>query len=481
MLLGEGQYANRCPDSDIYVDDSTAQTGALCAEQTNALTAMFTMAQFWLSFASLPVGIALDNIPKPFLLSLCAILEIAGLILLAISDTTDPDHPDDQDHFLVAYSLLALGGCMTMLSAFPASFLLKPYQAGILASISCLFDASSIVFFALKQLQDAFGLSRRNVFLAYACFAVVGYASLISCWYILEQRNWQQLLEEEEDEQEKLSATADVEGAPEEPATAVDDPHFLAHIKRINAMPVMEQLRTVDFGLAVLFASVHMLRCNYFIMTVDAFTLSLGDYDATYAGFFSWILPCGVIFVPFIERTVTQLGVVKTLHFANIVGTVFGVVLFVPMLPVQAVNFAIFTCFRAYLYATLNTMVAVTFGIATMGRIIGCVFTTAAIVSLATYPMAVATEVDFDGDYLPVNVLLVCLSLLPIGATFAYGAATSRQETLPPVVATKSSHHHSIRAPTAMLFASPGRTYIDSIRNARLLLDESDSSEDEGH
>jgi hypothetical protein len=72
-------------------------------------------------------------------------------------------------------------------------------------------------------------------------------------------------------------------------------------------------------------------------------------------------LPVGIIFVPLIEVTVRRFGIVQTLHFTNALGIVFGSLLLVPSLYVQAFNFLIFTCFRAYLYATLNTFIALTF------------------------------------------------------------------------------------------------------------------------
>ena len=41
---------------------------------------------------------------------------------------------------------LAIGGLMIMLCAFPISFRFPAHQAAILATVSCLFDASSLMF-----------------------------------------------------------------------------------------------------------------------------------------------------------------------------------------------------------------------------------------------------------------------------------------------------------------------------------------------
>ena len=118
------------------------------AVQLQKLNIIFTVAQFLLSFASLPIGLLLDLVPKPLYFGVAGLCEITGLILFALSDSSTTSsttrstsasaseqesyQAQDHDHFLLGYSLLAVGGCMTLLGAYPASFLLPHYQAGIL-------------------------------------------------------------------------------------------------------------------------------------------------------------------------------------------------------------------------------------------------------------------------------------------------------------------------------------------------------------
>merc|ERR1711874_448449 len=63
--------------------------------------------------------------------------------------------------------MLAAGGIVTMISSYPVSFEFPKYQPAILAAISCLFDASSLVFTIFLQLKEKFGISRRDMFLGY--------------------------------------------------------------------------------------------------------------------------------------------------------------------------------------------------------------------------------------------------------------------------------------------------------------------------
>ena len=448
LLFREGQYLSLCHKKreDMMLDSSNDNS---CPDQRNQLNFIFTMAQFWLSFASLPVGFILDHMPKPYYVILTAVVEIVGLIAFGISDasplSSSSTHEKSPDYFLFGYCCMALGGCMTMLGAFPASFLLPKYQAGILASISCLFDASSVVFFAfLKLFEWGKGFTRKEMFVAWTIVAAVLYGALFYCWYRLEKRNWKDVLHEEQQRARRQHASSlQRQGGTEEHKDECDDDekqfasdgdggtssssmsisaYMLDRIHRlkIHDWPLSRQLCTPDFALSIVFVSVHMLRANYFIMTVDNFLYSIGDYDSYYANMFSWILPCGILFVPLIERTFSKLGVLMTLHLADFTGMLFGVLLLIPSLHLQVFNFVLFTCFRAYLYATLNTMIAVTFGVKTMGRVIGFTFTTAAVVSLIQYPVGVATETKFGGDFYPMNILMLGLCIIPVGMSLCF-------------------------------------------------------------
>jgi len=212
MLLREGQYSELCGDighpdeaamtaiaaTTTATADQDASNSATCPEQTNQLHGLFTLAQFWLSFSSLPVGYILDHLPKSMVLIICAAFQVSGLLLFAVSESSTvgvAPHADrgfaaSGDFFALAYSLLAIGGCMTMLSTFPATFLLPSAQPLLLASISCLFDASSVAFYVFEELQEVYGTSRRVLFVGYAVWAVVLYSVAIGCWMLLERHDW---------------------------------------------------------------------------------------------------------------------------------------------------------------------------------------------------------------------------------------------------------------------------------------------------
>lgn len=157
LLLREGQYSELCVNNNDAAEvaagaaaeeDITSSSSSPCSEQMNQLNVIFTMAQFVLSFSSLPVGFFLDWAPQCIHVSIAAIIELIGLILFGLSDS------QTYDRFVLGYCFMALGGCMAMLGSFPGSFLVRNYQACILACVSCLFDASSILFSIFNTLHE---------------------------------------------------------------------------------------------------------------------------------------------------------------------------------------------------------------------------------------------------------------------------------------------------------------------------------------
>ena len=475
MLLREGVYARSSFAANAtFLNDESGQQQP-DEQQIQRLNAIFTIAQFLLSFASLPVGFLVDHAPKPLYFGCTAAFEVTGLFLFAY------------DHFMSGYALISLGGCMTMLGSFPASFLLPGQQAGLLAAISCLFDASSIVFFVFHRLglQYSVMCSRRNLFLVWSLVALVVYSSLAACWSILEQKDWKTILEQEAEAKDALASKR-----MESTENGQADNHIHNRQHRLHHQSVARQLCTFEFALVLIFAAVHMLRCNFYIMTVDDFLWKLGDTDSTFANLFSIILPCGIVYVPLIEGAIDKLGIVQTLYLTNGLGVIFGVILLLSKnLVVQALDFVIFTGFRAFLYASMNTAIAVYFGVNTMGRVIGCTFTLAAIVSLLQYPAALYADQSASGSldnqgghFFLVNAIMLSLCALPIVSLVWYDQMIQgRGESMDVGIVTDENHESfartkpSPRLSAGMLLASPGSGLRNSLRQVQRMRKESSS------
>lgn len=403
----------------LSVGDDGESTFQPCVQQLDKYNFIFTVAQFMLSFASLPVGFFLDHSYKTFHYAVAATLQISGLILFGISDSHS-----GRDYFVLSYTMLSLGGCMTLLGAFPASFLLPHHQAGILAAISCLFDFSSIIFtvFYRLNLYDEVIFSRRNLFAGLAALGALVYGVLIYGWLQLERRDWTAVVEEETKQNQRQQKEQDEVKATKDDSKRNANAMHTEYIRRmgIHDWSLQKQLCTFEYLLVVLFAAVQMLRCNFYIETVNELLQTYGDTNAIFAEIFSYVLPCGIIFIPMIDSTVRGMGVVGTLNVTNVIGIVFGVLLLIPSLIVQSIDFAVFACFRAFLYATLNTFIAFSFGVRTMGRVIGCTFTTAAVVTLLQYPAASFAENEQHTDFTTINLIMLGICIVPVGLSLGY-------------------------------------------------------------
>jgi len=400
MLTREGQYNEYC------VSDEETK---LCPEQSIRLQRIFTVAQFLMNFASLPIGYLVDYIPsKGLYFAMTAVVQVTGLLIFAASDSLT------FDYFTVGYGLMAVGGSMALVGSFPASFLLPEYQLGLLAMISCLFDASSAVLFVFHRLNVSNSelYTRRMLFASLGCIGIVVYGLLATCWTLLELKHWKDVIAIEELETEKKKNNNNnntllptTENCDNNNDRQKDHPHIIG-------LPIWEQLQTSEFMLVAIFSSIHILRCNYYVMTIDDFLYYfLGDSDGYYADVFSYVLPSGILFFPLIEQTLVRVGITRSLHITNILGVVFGILVLIPSLKLQVFTFFVFTGFNAFLNSTVNTFIAVYFGVETTGRIVGCSYTACAFVSLLQYPAAMYSS---SGGWFRVNAVFLAICIIPI-------------------------------------------------------------------
>lgn len=442
LLKSEGQYLELC---DFEEDDSDDTINAGCVAQENRLNLMFALASVAMNAGALPIGVCLDRFGPRLTVAGAAAVEIGGLVLLALADS------QTFDVFVPAYLLIALGGCVTMMASFPASFLLLQYQTAILAAVSCLFDGSSVVFLVLYTVHEQTGATRKQLFLGLAVVAGVIYALLVALWGANEQHLKPQDGEKPEwplDEvqvidpllhsgfhspsrvqQQHKSPSANATGessANTESYGAVDG--WKTHPSEVALdldTPLAEagmatQMRSFEFAYILTFAAVQVLRATIYIGTANKLLDNYGDaeYGFLYTKIFSVMLPVGFVFVPAIDYLVETRGLALALLFTTVLGALYSLLTLVPSLPLQTLTVFVFTAFRAFLYAVMSAFTAKTFGLPHLGSLMGVIFSISSVVSLAEYPAVYASNAWFDGDLTALNALslLLCLALLPLTA-----------------------------------------------------------------
>jgi MFS family permease len=424
LLEKEGVYSELCKDGHVP-----------CEEQEDKFSLCFVLATFVLSFMSLPVGVFLDRFGPQKTLSVATVLTVSGCVGMAFADSKK------FDVFLPSFMGLAGGGVMCLLAAFPSSFLLPQYQAGLIAAFSCLFDASSIVFSLFYQLNQHFGWSRRDMFLSYAGIAVVVLMPTVYLWGA-QEKVLKRTIDDDSaggdgtfgvnETKSNLSVppgnsinnSRDSFSNPTMPVLSLEggtdqyikfkdiDTSKITHAAEVY-VPVAnrgfaDQLRSFEFCFIISFASLQMLKANTYLGCVVDLLNFYGDNETghLYSKIFGFVLPAGIVCVPFIDWSINRLGLAGSLHLTNLVGLLFSGLAVYGVLEYQIATFVSFTVFRAFLYAVMTTYNAQVFGLETLGRITGSVFTSSSLVGLLQYPLIGVSVSYFHGNF---SVLLYIL------------------------------------------------------------------------
>ncbi|KAG6976764.1 hypothetical protein JG688_00001033 [Phytophthora aleatoria] len=476
LLQEEGQYHELCADP----------SEPTCTAQENRLNLIFAVASVAMNAGALPVGMFLDRAGPRVTIAVAAIIEVLGLSMLAIADS------QTFDVFVPAYVLIAFGGCITMMSSFPASFLIMRYQTAILAAISCLFDGSSVMFLVLYAAHERFGCTRRELFLRLAVVSAGVYLVLIFLWGLNEKSlrpkrrpgvNSNGVIVSTPQHEQLLVNRQANDGAygsvevQQHTTTRIlstptmgkeDDAAF--HLVDID---LIKQMKSFEFAYIVMYAAVQVLRATIYIGTANKLLENYGDreHGYLYTKVFSFVLPMGFLFVPSIDYLVETRGLSKALLFTNVLGVLYNVVELVPILPLQCVAFLLFTAFRAFLYAIISAFTAKTFGIKNMGSLMGIIFSIGSVISLAEYPAVYISNTLFGGDLTLLNVisLLSCVLMIPLTMYLRkYEHDREEKRRVEIALETGVAHDHGQRETYSSLMDTPtlGVTYLRSPGNA---------------
>ena len=268
MLLTErdglGQFSELCGSSPNRTLLALAK--AHCEAQLSRLNLVYTLGTFTLSLVSLPGGWFLDKFGVRATVVLSAVVELTGLLLFAFADSKA------LDVFIPASIMTAAGGFLVMVAAFPTAFLFSRWSTAIFASISCLFDASSLSFAVFEAIASTGLTERKWLFLAYAALAGVIYLSLAVLWTCVTPPGANGGAEQESDtgETEYCQLQQEEEG---NEAVVVEQEEGAATIRRENSnstplseRPIGDQLRSFEYVFIVAVASLHQLRANTYVI-----------------------------------------------------------------------------------------------------------------------------------------------------------------------------------------------------------------------
>lgn len=450
VLKKEGAYQEICNGGDTCVEIH--------------LNLMFTVAAVATNVAALPIGAILDHYgPR-----VCGIIGATLLTIGALCMSFAKNLPFDA--FLAGYLFLALGGPFTYISSFQLSNAFPRHSGLILALLTGAFDASSALFLVYRIIygksDGAFG--HHKFFLAYLIVPVV----ILFCQLtILPRRSYKtvgEMIEEIEgpvfNDPSAVSDAVNVDDQVDEQTALLREEqrehheHVIHDIEellgtsrvdkdeqaqreeakneRSGVWGVMhnhtawEQICSPWFVLVCLFTVVQMTRINYFVATIrPQYHAIFGSLDKAIEinNFFDLALPLGgIISIPFIGVILDHTSTVAVLTTLVTVATTIGILGVLPYTWAAYANICLFVLYRPFYYTAVSDYSAKVFGFRTFGTVYGTIICLSGLLNFSQSALDYLFHRTFNGDPVPVNLLLLTLGLVIGGCLVGYVAVQVR-------------------------------------------------------
>ncbi|KAK7537466.1 major facilitator superfamily domain-containing protein [Phyllosticta citribraziliensis] len=436
VLIEEGVYRDRCTQDEL-------ENGAhVCYEQELRLNFMFTVAAVSTNVCALPVGAVLDRFgPR-----VCGVIGVFFLTIGALFFALAADA--SFDGYIPGYLFLALGGPFVFISSFQLSNTFPKYSGLILALLTGAFDTSSALFLVYRLIYQASqgSFTPKKFFLVYL---VVPVYLLIIQLTLMPRHSYEtvgELITRSGD------AAADFHDSDED----ISDPEMVENLRiarrrrresvasevtallgnkdavtaqtqteekqkeasgvwgALHGRSAAQQIKSPWFILITLFTVIQMTRINYFVATVRAqYEYLLGDWDAAVQvnSFFDVALPLGgVISVPFIGLVLDNTSTPFVLSLLVVIATTIGVLGVIPQMWAAYANICLFVLYRPFYYTCVSDYAAKVFGFATFGKVYGLIICLAGLLNFAQPGLDALTHRAFDGNPVPINVLLTVLA-----------------------------------------------------------------------
>ncbi|KAG0671835.1 hypothetical protein C6P40_003676 [Pichia californica] len=445
-----------------------------CTNQDLKLNMMFTVGAALTNVSALIIGRTLDSYgPR-----ICGLIGAFFLLLASLVFINSKSLLSLFDPYLIGYSLMALGGPFAYISSFQLSNAFPEKSGLILALLTGAFDTSSAVFLIYKKLYLSYPIFfKLETF--YKFYLFVPLFIILAQILIMPNESYltppPELIPNPTDEQRALSIAAaqedfiheseinnlnndeDNENVPlimprrrsslgdayksvyieEEVEDATKSKTELSHsiFGILHGTSINYQFNSWWFKLICLFSTIQMLRLNYFVATVNSqYSYLLGSYDSANSlnKLFDIALPLGgVISIPFVGLFLD--------HFPTsiVLGALLGVSLIIGILGViknsftsGVINVLIFVAYRPFFYTSISDYCAKVFGFETFGTVYGSIMTVAGFVNFLQSVLDKLTHTYFKMNPIPLNLLLLAITVVIGTATVAYVTVQSHKYAL---------------------------------------------------
>ena len=449
VFIEEGVYGQYCDESEYLLESDQKAT---CYGQEIRLNLMFTTAAVATNVCALPVGTLLDRYGPRVSGIVGSLLLMLGSLLLAFAAQIP------FDTYIVGYLFLALGGPFIFISSFQLSNTFPQHSGFILALLTGAFDSSSAIFLFYRLAYTASDgtFTPQQFFLAYLTVPVFILGAQVTIMPRNSYKTAGELIthadaldnersdnaEDVGDSQQQcdhrdsvidettslLGKATDKQQKSEERKRAISGVWGAQH-----GRSAFQQIKTPWFWLIALFTIVQMTRINYFVATIRTqyeYFLN-ANLAKTVNHFFDVALPVGgICSIPFIGLVLDSTSTTFCLGLLVVSATVIGVLGVLPFLWAAYANVVLFVLYRPLYYTAVSDYAAKVFGFHTFGKVYGLVICLAGFLNFSQSALDAATHRNFEGNPIPVDILLIVVALavgVPLVAYVWYQSRSLRR------------------------------------------------------
>ena len=399
---------------------------------------MFTTAAVATNVAALPIGTILDKYGPRVSGIIGSVLLTLGSIFFIFAMKVP------FDAYIPGYLFLALGGPFVFISSFQLSNTFPRHSGLILALLTGAFDSSSAVFlfYRLAYTVSDSSFTPSKFFTVYLIMPIF---ILLVQIFLMPARSYETVGE--------LLAAAEVSADDAVAAEVdIDEPDLnqrLQEERRVRRESVLsefapllgkdgedrqqrqeqkkkalsgvwgalhgqsafQQIKSPWFILITLFTVVQMTRINYFVATIrPQYEYLLGDYDLAEQvnNIFDIALPLGgILSIPFIGLILDNTSTTFVLTFLVAIASAIGVLGVLPYLWAAYANVVLFVLYRPLYYTAVSDYAAKVFGFHTFGKVYGLIICLAGLLNFVQSALDALRYKQFNGDPVPVNIILL--------------------------------------------------------------------------
>lgn len=430
---------------------------AKCTAQDLKLNMMFTVGAVMTNVSALVIGRVLDIYGPRVCGMIGAIFLYLACFIFMFNKALSKVPMFDP--YLIGYASMALGGPFAYISSFQLSNSFPQYSGSILAILTGAFDSSSAVFLFYRIFYNKSGGSFKldkffGIYLAVPVFITLAQVLVMpgdsyktsgdTTLCVDDGANRQEQDEESAvEETDSLLNTQhshhsdyNTSGRRDSIGDALKQPYategevtLVEHSGGVfgilHGYSAQYQLKTPWFYLMCLFATIQMLRLNYFVATINT------QYGYLFQSFakadkltrlFDIALPLGgVISIPFVGVFLDNCSTVLVLAVLLAVSLIIGVLGLLANYIAAVVNVLMFVGYRPFFYTAVSDFCAKVFGFDTFGTVYGSIICISGIINFGQSLLDQATHNNFNMNPTPINIMLVIatviIGLLTVGYT----------------------------------------------------------------